>query len=432
LLAAILVASALTCASAQPAIAAHQPSNSAPPPLSTNVSQSWTNDPAGYIRNHGCFGVDDNANWNGSGTLAPGQTYTFAPSYPTCETSEVPTISMHIDWTGATHLQMQAANPFDYEHWAWSGHLGQTLTAPVVPAANGQQANLCMLDVQTPSSASVSWSITITNSGSQMATVNLSGQETNGWPSFWYTNCIRSDVAGNLWNDAQQVADPYYETYTNSGAGRVDYMFHGPGVESNGTGVASASPADFNGDGVVDQADVSMAQAHLGQGNGYGCNSYDPNWQSDGGQPYPYYDPTTYPWAPYDLDCDGYVTQHDVSEVQALVGKPLPLDKDYLPPWAVITSGATVPAGASSSYLGAFASDSDILTHVDFAVNGKLICTDWDGTPGWMHYYNSNPNTMFGCSWKPPKSAAVASQVTVTAYDAAGMSYSTTQTITTQ
>jgi Dockerin type I domain len=407
----ILIALATTAQSASAASA------SATPSITTSVTQNWTNDPGGYIKNYGCFGVDDNANWSGYGTLAPGQTYTFVPSYPTCQTSESPAISMHIDWTGATQLSMTAVNPFYYQYF-YPAHLNQLTVAPVMAAKNGQQANLCLINVETPTSAPTPWSVTVTNTGSQTATVNLNGQETNGWPSFYYPNCIRSDAAHDFWNDGLRAVKTVM-----SGA-VSDYLFAGPGLETTGSTTATSSPADVNGDGVIDQTDVNLVAAHVGEGSGYGFNSYDPNGSH----------PNNNASEIYDIDGDGQITQHDVAQVQALVGKPLPLDKDYLAPWAVITSSPTTVAGSSyQAHAQAFASDNYLLAYVDFYVNGKLICTDWNGTSAYGgNGTPSNPNNMFSCPWQTPKRAGATTNLKVVAYDGSGMSYSTSQTITTQ
>jgi hypothetical protein len=407
-------------------------------PLASAVTQNWSNDPAHYIQNYGCFGVDDQALWNGTGTLAPGETYTFTPTYPACAASEEPIIAMHVDWTGSTTLKLETTTPFEQAYIMKKAVVGKHFVAPVTTAPGGaSQANLCLLtnpgqtdydagytDINT--APHIPWTMTVTNTGTQTATVNLSGVQKDGWPSYFYPYCMRADTDNDHWNDSLEMVINGL-TYISTGDQNHELYFDGSDSLS-GLGTATpldevdASPVDFNDDGIVDQTDVNAVLAYIGQGSGVPFDEISPNpgdSNSAANQ--------ARTWRRYDIDGDGYVTQHDVSQVQTLVGKPMPLDADYLDPWAVITTPSTVPANYKGYYLYAFASDNDMLTHVDIYAAGKLLCSTWGG------YETASRTPQFGCTWaQTPRKSGTPTVITVKAYDAAGHYYTTSKTVTTQ
>jgi hypothetical protein len=420
-------------------------------PLSSNVTQNWTNDPAKYLSLDHCFGVDDRAMWNGSGSLAPGESYTFNPANPTCSLSEVPAIVMHIDWSGDTDLKMQSKVGFVEQHNTSPALtpqiLSKTITAPIMSAANSRkQANFCEFTDPGPTAENlglptmtyhtgqvypvpINWSATITNTGTQTAIVNFSGQETNGWEAYYYPHCYRADSDGDHWNDALEesilnLSGLNNTTSTIAGSDYLNGLTMQNLISPNQT--ISASPADFNHDDVIDSRDVAAIQQYVGQGNSYSQDQIDPNAGCAGGGSLN--GGCQASWERYDIDGDGYVTAHDVSEVQALVGKPLPLTADYLAPWAIVQVSDMVPANYSGYIVHAFASDNDFLTHVDIYAAGKLLCSTW-GAPD---NYGQPGQGLWNCGWNTPRRSGTTTLLTVNAYDDAGHVYSASKTVTTQ
>lgn len=416
-----------------------------------NVAQNWSNDPGQYIANYGCFGVDGQAAWSGTGSLDPGQSFNFVPAYPTCAQSEIPAIAMHLDWAGATKLRVETTNPFVEPSTKLASTMGFHQIAPVMAAAGGrQQANLCMFTDPYATDAAlgydqasgygppVNWAIKITNVGTQSASVNLTGQETNGWPADYFPGCVRADADGDNWNDMTEEALVFLGGVdTSASPATLGSLYEGNSgpVGIGGSTVASPDPADLNSDGVIDQTDVAAVQQYVGQGNGLPIDELSPNGYVPGIVANPLCSSgvtaTTFakqaPWRRDDLDGDGCVTSHDVSMVQGLVGKALPLTTDYLAPWAVITSPNTAPAKASYVDITGFASDNALLTHVDTYVGSKLVCSDWAGRQ------NNGMSPQYHCPWRSvPKRPGVQTTITMKAYDNAGRTYSTTQVITTK
>ncbi|MBX4197439.1 hypothetical protein KW801_02700 [Candidatus Saccharibacteria bacterium] len=436
-----------------------KPSGSTLPPLSSTVTQNWNgNGPTNKIYTDNCFGVDSNATWQGRGTLAPGETYTFTPKYPTCGDSEVPAVSMHIDWTGVTDVRMQSQVAFIDQHSTGISSstfrapkiVGKTITAPILSAPNSaKQANFCeFIDGDyTADGLGISyitysdgkshapprgWTATITNTGTQAATVNFSGQETNGWIGLFYPHCNRGDSDGDHWNDALE------ETMLSlSGLNKVasgsDYLSSTALKDLSSTSdyitTISASPADFNADDVIDASDVAMIQQYVGKGNGIPQDEIDPNAGCSQSSTVDADTACQGVWARFDLDGDGYVAVHDVTEVQTLIGKPFPLDADYLSPWAVIEVPNTVPANYNGYIIHAFASDNDLLTHVDIYAAGKKLCSTWGTTDN----FGKKGQGLFYCGgWQTPRQSGTTTLITVNAFDDAGHVYSATKTVTTQ
>lgn len=408
-------------------------------PLS--VSQDWQ----GYwITAKSCFGGDSNANWQGTGTLAPGQSFTFTPSYPTCYNSEAPVISMHADWSGSTQLKLETTTAFVPHLIDDKTLIGQHIVVPIMAAPNSrQQTNLCMItdasmtdnllgltDYTTNTGPPINWSMTITNTGTQTANVSLDGQQTNGWAALYYPNCIRGDADGDHWNDSLEYTIDFYGGIYGS-----NYL-RGSGVYKQ----QSADLADLNSDNVISQLDVDAIQANIGKGTGQTIDQLNSNgWSYTSNIP----NPDCYKgagsiggnqqaWRHYDLDGDGCITQHDVSEVQTLVGKTLPITQDYFAPWAVNLT-PSITAGVYQS-LWAFASDNDSLTHVDFVVSsgGKTstVCSDWHN--GGKFEFLGGTTPTYVCGYTAPRSKGATVNVTINAYDNNGHSYSTTKAYVTQ
>jgi hypothetical protein len=179
-------------------------------------------------------------------------------------------------------------------------------------------------------------------------------------------------------------------------------------------------PPDFNDDASVGPDDIALLTAYLGQGNGVPLNAI--RWD------------VSYPdrscwcgnnnmglWRRFDLDGDGWVDSRDLGIVQALVGKPIPMASDTLPPTVEIRSPANnsiVTAGANVT-LAAFASDNEFVTTVVMVANGRTVCTISNAP---MHDASSLlPQSPFAqCTWQVPRKHGATYRLQATAYDQAG------------
>lgn len=426
-----------------------------PAPTSTPLAftQNWQARYAdGRGLSGGCFGVDDQASWQGGGTLAPGASYTFTPDNPTCSQSELPVITMHLSWSGSTQVKLETTNQFApalvaaNAYGPYYNNLHEV--APITSDAGGkQQANLCLWAdasetvyaeglvapaTQITTNYHLPWTMTITNTGSQTATISASGYEANGWDMNIYPGCKRADGDGDHWNDSLEMVSQnltYYSTVADTSPGKT---YQGSNyVLAKGTATPNdevdASPVDFNDDGVVDQTDVDVVSRHLGEGDGVSIDQIGPNQGTPG-----YLYNETLSWRRYDIDGDGMVTQNDVNWIKGLVGQPLPLTTDPLNPWAVIHT--TALHANTSENLYAYAVDNDMLSHVDFyaTVSGKqkLLCQVWgQDAPSQVP---DTTNDAYSCYFTTPRAIGAPVAITVTAYDNAGHSYTTTKNLVTQ
>jgi hypothetical protein len=379
------------------------------------------------------FGVDDFMDWIVTGQIAPGDSYTYVPRWPISSASEVPAISANLRWSGATTLRMTSAVPMNDQVSAADprvDHTGQAITAPVV----GSTAALCMFFVPNSAVATFNYAVTITNVGSDAATsVNLTGQESNGYTSNFGPFCNRADADADGWNDTLEegisdlTAPATGTSEEKFGVLGADYLQQRSVTNATNDEVDSFPP-DVNDDGTVDRADVDAISGWVGQGTGVPFSRVDytgvgPNrFQAQSGL-----------WRRYDLNGDGLVTTADVSWVQAEVGRPAPDPVDVIAPWVAFDpSTATSFPRRAGVWLGANARDNRALTSIRFAVNGSTLtqqCTDPTtevADPSHIH----NPATPeYQCVWNTPgKRAAVT--LTVTATDAAGHSWTDTRKVT--
>lgn len=397
--------------------------------------QSTINNPTA-LSTQGCFGIDDSASWAGSGTLAPGQSYTFTPQYPICSSSESPVIAMNIYWSGNTDVKLETTNPF------LSGYSNTKIIdlheiAPISTAQGGKkQAHLCILadasrtyaylgyPVKTSEglwSHPISWSMTMTNTGSQTASVSARGYQENGWASNIFPGCLRADADNDHWNDSLEMITQSLAYYA--------FPDQNSPIMFKGSNDASLSPADINGDKIINGTDVAMVHEHIGEGSAVTLDQISPN----NGTSWFYNE--TRQWRRYDIDGDGRVTLHDEDWVSALIGKPIPLQDDPLAPWAVINLSDTVPTNYSSYSIPVYGMDNDMITHVDVYVTygGKkrLLCQNWgEGTsPGPPPTTNMNH---FSCGWQTPRQSGVKALIEAVVYDNAGHTYTASKTVTVQ
>ena len=398
-------------ASAAVVIHNHQHSKFSPSNSMTVQSQSYS----WRTTSTTCVGEDDRLAWSVTGSLAPGTSYTFTPQKPDCA-GTLRALTANLSWSGS-QLQLSSVVPAA----AWTdgdtAQLNKSLVAPSV----GSTGELCMFPAYPSTGSNTSYSLTVTNVGTTTASnVVVSGTDTNDWIEYYYSHCMTADGDHDGWNDATEnsmaMLTYYVPNATPYGYMGTDYL-RASGAAAPGTGTG-ADPADVNGDGVVDQTDVSLVQAQLGQGNGVPASAIGPNPTDP-----KYLYTQALPWRRYDLDGDGYVDQTDVNIVQKLVGQPIPMTTDIIPPTARITSlnGATVTAGSTPSVsrgsavsVGLYGWDNASLTKVELDVNGTAVCT------------LTTPNSLIGgtplfsCSWSVPKKSGVTYTLTAKAYDASG------------
>jgi len=340
-----------------------------------------------------CFGTDDQYSFKVAGSLAPGESYTFH-AIPTCAIAEMPAIVVKAAWD-ASELEVTSIAP---EGDGISGDSAQAGT-PIVAASYGREAHLCIFI--SPSGQKSEWAVTIRNKGTLTAyNVTLEGEEHNGWPVFFNNQCARADADGDGWNDSIEHGMgllTYYSSYSNPSLKHAqldgtNYLRAAPNTQTPDDEV-DAYPPDVNDDGVVDQVDVDRVASFVGQGTGVGLDQIDAN----PGPNFLY--AQVGPWRRYDLDGNGRVAAHDVELVRALVGMPIPMTQDILPPTIELRSplsGATVQR-ASYQLLEAYGADNKWLTQVDFYVNDALVCSS---TGGGLTYAQTSQHH---CYWKTPR-----------------------------
>ena len=175
-----------------------------------------------------------------------------------------------------------------------------------------------------------------------------------------------------------------------------------------------SDPADLNDDGQIDTLDVDRIRLHLGEGNGIPLSQLSPNPGNPGNPAY--LNANGFEWRRYDLDADGYVSQTDVDIVAALVGYPLPMAEDIIPPTArvlVPAKGATVAKGSYTKISG-HVWDNASITRVEYRVDGKTICAAEQPSPVWgvMSPY-------YVCWWNVPKRQGL-HEIEILVFDGAG------------
>jgi hypothetical protein len=371
----------------------------------------------------GVFGVDDFLNWQVTGQIAPGDSYTFVPRWPIGSASEIPDISASLRWSGATTLRLSTVVPMDDEVSAAQpsvDHRGQPIVAPVV----NNTAELCMFFVPSSSVPSFNYALTVTNVGSVAATaVTLNGQESNGYTANFGPFCNRADADGDGWNDSLEegitdLTAPAMATQADAlNVFGVDYLA-GRSATSTANDEVDSYPPDVNDDGVVNQLDVDEIKAWMGQGTGVPMAHV--NYSGTGSESY---QQQAAAWRRYDLDGDGRVTAADVAWVQAEVGRPVPDPVDVLPPAvAYDRAGGTTFPRRTPVWLGAYARDNRALVALKFAVNGTVLtqqCTDPSNEMLDPTRYRNPAASQYQCVWTTPAKAGTLT-LTVTAQDAAG------------
>lgn len=362
----------------------------------------------------GCLTNDIDYHFSASGSLAPGEFFTFT-IMPTCAGwNERPVIQAHMTWD-ASQIELSTAIPATDPS---SGTGVNDIGLPLVARPFGKNSHSCVfiapwaapgnlatyrnvVDTGTPASDWISgtWdtpnimgvgvTYTIRNVGSETAyKVQLSGTETNGWAVFWsqwagiYEGCHRADGDGDGWNDALEKS-LYAGASASPGVPRgtnFALTLPAPADPFNGGVPVAAYPPDFDNDGIVDQLDLDLILSYAGQGTGIPYAYLDWYWET--GRPLPPLPPsacqtcpTTGAWRRFDLNNDGFVDNKDVALEELVIGQPYPPENDILPPSVRMWSpwnGGTVTVGQYTG-LQAIATDNLWLAKTEFYVNGRLI-----------------------------------------------------------
>src|SRR5262249_31725309 len=156
---------------------------------SESFFKRWPDGPSG------CFYWDDTLEWKATGSLLPGESFTFVPSVPTCQGAEMPVIIAWATWD-ASELEISSIAP---DNDGISNDFRQ-VGMPVSGTTVGRESHLCMF---TAASQQYSYAITIRNIGSQTANaVQFGGAEYNGWPVNYYDACSKADADKDGWNDS--------------------------------------------------------------------------------------------------------------------------------------------------------------------------------------------------------------------------------------
>lgn len=342
-----------------------------------------------------CLGEDDALEWRATGSLAPGESFTYTPEVPGCYLN-AHAISAVLSWEGS-ELEMSSVVPGnDYT----SGDLSQQ-GKQINARKFNNTSQLCMFPVFDDGDAY--YTITVTNVGNSTATnIILDGESKNDWAIFYYNRCLNADADQDGWNDSfehsmSQLVYPVvdiegvYEPFFLWGSNYLKDVADTPVADDE----VDSYPPDFNDDKVVDYSDLDEISAFLGEGNGITMeeispDAYIPEW----------FHYNQFQWRRYDLDADGYVTQTDVDIVEKLIGQPIPMLDDIIEPTARVTlplSGEIVPRGEYYRIRG-HVWDNMAVSRVEYLVDGKTICSVTDPVPDFGF-----TSPFYACWWKTPK-----------------------------
>lgn len=438
-------------------------------------SGSLEYDPQGRSAKIGCQTNDAEYDFSASGSLNPGESFTFI-IMPTCAGwNEAPVVATQLTWD-ASQIELSTQLPAPD---VTSGTGLSDIGLPLVARPVGNESHLCvflrpeadptnrsyvypaylnLVDTGAPWSAwasctsstgtcteygdimGVGVKYVLRNTGTATAyKVKLTGHQSNGWPVNWSQwspfaswnganlTCARADGDGDGWNDGiEQSLFRGGRSWSLPGTSFARAL-PAPADPSVGTAVATYPP-DFNDDGVVDQADLGLLTSFVGQGDGIPYGYLDYYWET--GHPVPPLPPgvgnsacapwylstcEAASWRRFDLNDDGYVDQKDVGLEDLVIGKPYPLAQDILPPSVRFWSpwnGGTLTAGAANQ-IATIATDNKWLSRVDLFANGKKVGSSQNGTLSFTPRSGSNT-------------------LEAIAYDGAGNSASATITVSAQ
>ena len=199
-----------------------------------------------------CLGEDDELEWRASGSLAPGESFSFTPLYAGCK-SHPAAITVVSSWSEGT-LELTSTVPdTDYASWD-ADQLGRFIQAPQV----GNFAQLCMFPAY--SSDGVNYTITLTNnSPDTVHDIALHGRHENDWSIFFYPRCLNADADGDGWNDSLEhsMANLVYPNGYINGVFQPDILWGSNYLRDKALtpftdDEIDSYPPDFNDDGWPD------------------------------------------------------------------------------------------------------------------------------------------------------------------------------------
>ena len=342
-----------------------------------------------------CLGEDDALEWKATGSLEPGESFTYTSEVPGCYRS-LHAISVTLTWQDS-ELELSSIIPGN-DGTSWD--LSQK-GKPISAIKSGNSAQLCMFP-SFDDEATV-YSITVTNTGNSTAkNIVLDGWDKNDWPIYYYNRCMHSDADRDGWNDSFEHSmsqlvyplgyiDGEFQPYILWGS---NYL-KGSADTSDVDDEIDSYPPDFSDDGIVNNDDVEEINWYLGEGNGIALETISPNHNIPES-----YHSNQFAWRRYDLNVDGYVTQADVEIVEKLIGQPVPMTEDTIAPFARILLPYTdeiIPRGKDYRIQG-HTWDNAALDKVEYLVDGKTVCSVTNPIPSFG--FTSPFNT---CWWKTPK-----------------------------
>lgn len=358
-----------------------------------------------------CLGEDDHLIWQAVGSLQPGESFSFTPRYPAC-INHPAAITVQLSWSGS-ELELSSVVPYrDYA----SSDAEQTGLA--VTASNvGNSAQLCMFPNYREEQ--LNYTITVTNVGDRVAeNVVVDGHSENDWVEYYYSRCVNADTDHDGWNDALEhtmaslvrsigYIDGEFQMNTLWGPNYLRAQSATLGADDE----VDSDPADLNDDGLIDSRDLDRLQLYVGEGNGIPLARLSPN----PGDP-AYLHANAFAWRRYDLDGDGLVNQTDVDIVAALIGQPLPLGEDVLAPTARVLAPADGSRVAKGSYtrIDGHVWDNASISRVEYRVDGQLICAADRPAPVW-----GTLSPYYACWWNVPKRQGL-HEIEIHVYDGAG------------
>ncbi len=359
-----------------------------------------------------CLGEDDELEWLATGSLEPGEQFTFTPQIGACNAHPA-AITAVASWGNGSLALTSEVPDIDYSSWD-ADQAGRPVEAPNV----GLTAQLCMFPAFTRDG--VTYTITLSNDSPEAVhNIRIHGRHENDWAIFYYPRCLNADADADGWNDSLEhsMASLVYPNGYINGILQPDILWGSnylreraqtPMIDDE----IDSYPPDFNDDGRVDELDREIIEARMGEGNGIPLEAVSPNpgefWFHE----------NTLPWRRYDLDGDGFVGSEDRRILAQVFGKQIPLATDTISPTARFMEpgdGQTVPRGEYVK-LTAHAWDNAAMVKVDYLVNGNVICSQTEPVPGLGF-----TSPLYGCWWKVPKRGATY-QIEVRVQDAAGNS----------
>lgn len=363
----------------------------------------------------GCVTEDSIASWGASGSLNPGETFSYTTPNGDCSNQRAIRVIVSSGQRdpSSSWVELSTVIPGAVGYYGAGTKIYAT-------THDDSSAELCMF----PSfpylafgGSPQTYSFTLKNiSNKTINHITITGKDNNDWTPSYVQECFRSDADNDGFSDAIEHS-MWLLTNGDPSMSGSDY------VKSCGTTAADDeydfNPADFNDDGKVDSTDVDRITARLGEGSGVPLRSITDQYPD---APNGFHTQSR-SWRRFDLDTDGLVTQDDVNLVKALVGRDLcatgnpVLPADTTPPGVAITAPwfTTVPKGSSSPIIAiqALAVDNVKVAKVEFYINGSLKCTDTVAAA-----------STYECSWTANGKAGTKYNLQAKAYDGVGNSSS--------